>query len=324
MKRNPLIVTSVTAASLLALAACGDSGSDVAEDGSFTPADRVTMIVPFAAGGGSDLAGRATASGLEEVTGTTITVENIVGGSGAVGYSELLGQEGNGDYLLASETSLMSLPLVQDVEFTYESFTPIMKLGEDFNIVIAAADAPYETCMDVVDAAGAGDVTAAVSGSTGPDNVAWTLIADQFDISFQRVTFESSAEVTAAILGNQIDVAATSPGEVLGQLESGDIKPLCALAPERYDYPELADIPTGGEQGVDATFAQWRGFIAPGGISDEAEQYWIDMGTEFAETDGYTEYIDSNMLQPSVLYGDEFAEYLTGYNDDLAAALGNE
>lgn len=323
MMRNKLLFATMTTTSMLALAACGDDGGSDSAEGGFTPADRVTMIVPYSAGGGSDLAGRAIASGLEEVTDSTVTVENIVGGSGAVGYSELLGEEGNADYLLASETALMSLPLVQDVKFDYQSFTPIMKVGEDYNIVVVGADAPYETCMDVVDAAGQEELTAAVSGATGPDNVAWSLIEDQFDITLQRVTFESSAEVVAAILGGQIDVAATNPGEVLGQIESGDIKPLCVLAPEPYEYEPLADVPTGTEQGIDVTFAQWRGFIAPGGISEEAKQFWVDKAKEFEETEGYTTYIEENLLQPQVLYGDEFAEYLTEYNDDLASVLSD-
>lgn len=322
--RNPkIIVPALAATPLLAVAACGDGGGDSSDEGGFSPSDRVTMIVPYSAGGGSDLAGRAIAGGLEEVSEVTVTVENIVGGSGAVGYSELLGEEGNADYLLASETALMSLPLVQDVEFDYQSFTPIMKVGEDYNVVVVGSDAPYETCTDVVDAAGQEELTAAVSGATGPDNVAWSLIEDQFDITLQRVTFESSAEVVAALLGGQIDVAATNPGEVLGQLESGDIKALCALAPERYDYEALADVPTGEEQGVDITFAQWRGFIAPGGISEEAKDYWIERAQEFEQTDAYGTYIEENLLQPQVLYGDEFSDYLTDYNDDLSSVLGD-
>lgn len=324
-RRTKLAVPAIAGILGLSLAACAEgSGGTTGENGEFSPGDNVSMIVPFSAGGGSDLAGRAMAQGLEEVTGATVTVENIVGGSGAVGYSDLLASEGDPTQLLASETALMTLPIVQDVEFTYESFTPIMKLGDDYNVVVVAANSPHETCMDVVDAAGSGGMTAAVSGATGPDHVAWSLIEQQHDIALERVTFESSAEVIAALLGGHIDVAATNPGEVIGQLESGDVKALCALAPERYEYEALADIPTGVEQGIDVTFAQWRGFIAAGGISEEAEQYWIDAAQQFAETDTYTEYIESNMLQPQVAYGDEFTAFLDQYNADLESVLGGE
>jgi len=318
-------LASLAAATGLVLSGCGGSsgggGGGGGEDAAGAPDGPVTMIVPFSAGGGSDLAGRALASGLEEVTDGTVSVENITGGSGAVGYGQLLAASGDANTLLASETSLVTLPIVQDVPFTYDSFTPIMKAGEDFNLVIVNGSSEWETCTDVVEAAGAEPLTAAVSGTTGPDAIAWTLIEQEEGIELDRVPFESTAEVTAALLGNQIDVAAASPGEVVGQLESGDIKALCALAPERYEYPELADIPTGGEQGIDVTFAQWRGLIAPPDISAETEQYWVDAATQWTESQSYTDYIESNYLQPQTLFGDEFATYLEQYDADARVAI---
>lgn len=316
-------VAALAAVTALALTACGDdaAGGGGGEAAAGAPEGPVTMVVPYSAGGGSDLAGRAIASGLEETTDATVTVENITGGSGAVGYGQLLASAGDAGTLLASETSLVTLPVVQDVPFTYDSFTPIMKAGEDYNLVIANGASEWETCTDLVEAAGAESLTAAVSGSTGPDNIAWTLIEQEEGIELQRVTFESTAEVTAALLGNQIDVAAASPGEVIGQLESGDVKALCALAPERYEYEELSDIPTGGEQGIDVTFAQWRGLIAPPELSEETRQFWVDASEQWTETDSYTEYIESNYLQPQTLFGDEFADYLTEYDADVRSAL---
>src|SRR5699024_1010642 len=317
MKRRSLLTAGALGSLGLALAACSDSGGGTGSDGEFDPGNRVTMIVPFSAGGGSDIAGRAIASGLEEVTDTTITVENRVGGSGAVGYTDLLNAEGDGTVLLASETALVTLPIVQDVDFSYESFTPIMKAAEDFNIVVVAADSPYQSISDVIEAAKDEQLTAAVSGATGPDHIAWSLIEQEQDISLERVTFESSSEVLAALMGGHVQVAASSPGELTGQLESGDIRALCALAPERYEYELLADVPTGAEEGVNITFAQWRGFIAPAGIDDAAREYWIEKAKEYEQTDAYAEFIGSNMLQPVTSYGDDFVAYLEEYAADV-------
>lgn len=323
MKRRSFLTASVFTTLGLSLAACSEGSGGTVTNGQFTPGNRVTMIVPFSAGGGSDISGRAIAAGLEEVTGTNITVENRVGGSGAVGYSGLLNAEGDGSVLLASETALITLPIVQDVNFTYESFTPIMKAGEDYNLVVVAADSPYQSITDLIEGARTGNLTAAVSGATGPDHIAWSLIEKEQNISLARVTFESSSEVLAAVMGGHVQVAASSPGELMGQLESGDIRALCALAPERYTYEALADIPTGAESGVNVTFAQWRGFIAPGGIDPAARDYWIEKAEEYAATDAYSEYIESNMLQPSTLYGDEFVAYLKQYAADVESVLGN-
>jgi putative tricarboxylic transport membrane protein len=321
MKSRTPLAAGLAAASLLALTACGASaGGGGASDGA--PTGNVTMLVPMGAGGGSDLSGRAIASGLEQGTGLNVSVENREGGSGAIGYSYFLGQEGRNDLLLAAETALVALPVTQDVEFAYEDFTPIMKVGDDFTLIVVQPDSEYDTCSDVVDAAKDDRVVAAVSGSTSLDEIVFTLIEQDQDVEFDRVPFESGSEVLTGLLGGQIDVASLNPAEVIAQLEAGDLKALCAVAEERYTYDELADIPTAGEQGIDVSFAQFRGFIAPGGISSEAEQYWIDAGEAYADSDAYTEYVESNYLQPNAQYGEEFRTYLGENTADLEKVFG--
>lgn len=314
-------VSAVAVAAVLGLTGCSEAGNAASAGGEFKPSGDVRMIVPFSAGGGSDLSGRAIAAGLESITDLNISTENRDGGSGAVGYSHFLAQEGKDNYLLAAETALLALPLTQDVEFDYTSFTPIMKLGDDYTLLVVAPDSPFETCADVVEAAESDRVVAAVSGATSLDEIVFTLVEDETGVEFDRVPFESGSEVLAGLLGGQVDIASLNPGEVLGQLESDDLKALCAFSDERYEFEELADIPTAKEQGVDVAFAQFRGFIAPGGISDEARQYWIDAAEEFEQTDAYRDYIEQNVMQANAVYGDDFVAYLDGNNADLEKVL---
>lgn len=314
---------AVIGAALLALTGCSASAAnETTSDAEFKPSGDSRMIVPFSAGGGSDLSGRAIAAGLEEVGGMNISTENREGGSGAVGYSHFLAQKGKDNYLLASETAMLALPLTQDVEFEYTDFTPIMKLGDDYTLLVVAPNSPFESCDEVVDAAKKDRVVAAVSGATSLDEIVFTLVEDEMDVKFDRVPFESGSEVLAALLGGTIDIASLNPGEVLGQLESGDLKALCAFSEERYEYKQLADIPTAKEQGIDVSFAQFRGFIAPGGISDEAREYWIAQAKKFEKSDAYAEYIEQNVMQANAVYGDDFAEYLEGNYEDLKKVLG--
>lgn len=317
------LATGICAAGLLALTGCGASNAGGAVQGqAFAPKGDVTMVVPFGAGGGSDLSGRAIASGLEGITSVNINTENREGGSGAVGYASFLAQEGKPDHLLATETAMLALPLTQDVPFTYENFTPIMKLGDDYTLLTVKPDSPYKTCTDVVKAAGNGRVVAAVSGSTSLDQIVFTLIEKEEGIKFDRVPYESGNEVVAGLLGGQVDVISVNRGEVLGQLEAGTLKPLCAIADKRYEFEALKEIPTAAEQGIDVSFAQFRGFIAPGNITDEQKQYWIDAAKKFQQTDGYKKYIEENLLQANAVYGDDFKTYLAGNAADLSKVLG--
>jgi putative tricarboxylic transport membrane protein len=324
--RSTVLATTTASALALTLAACGGAsgGSEGDGGGDFKPrGGDVTMVVPFGAGGGSDLAGRATGTMIEAADkDLTVSVENREGGSGAVGYSYFLGENGNENLLLASETALLALPISGEVEFDYTDFTPIMKLGDDYTLMIVNADSPYETCADVVDAAKKDRITAGISGITGLDNIVFTLTEQETGVEFDRVPFESGGELTAALLGGQIDIASLNPGEIIGQLESGDVKALCAYSEERYsDYEELADIETAKEQGIDVAFAQFRGVIAPGGISDEARDYWIKTMESAVESDEYQKYIEDNYMQPNTASGDEFVKYLEGNNDLLKQVL---
>jgi putative tricarboxylic transport membrane protein len=323
--RSTVLATTTASALALTLAACGGAaGGDESGGGDFQPrGGDVTMVVPFGAGGGSDLAGRATATMIEAADeDLTVSVENREGGSGAVGYSYFLGEAGNESMLLASETALLALPISGEVEFDYTDFTPIMKLGDDYTLMIVNADSPYETCADVVDAAKNERITAGISGITGLDNIVFTLTEQETGVEFDRVPFESGGELTAALLGGQIDVASLNPGEIIGQLEAGEVKALCAYSEERYsDYEELADIETAKEQGIDVAFAQFRGVIAPGGISDEARDYWIETMEAAVETGEYDTYIEDNYMQPNTASGDEFVDYLEGNNDLLKQVL---
>jgi putative tricarboxylic transport membrane protein len=326
--RTTVLATATASALTLTLAACGGEGggggtSADGGDGGFQPRGDVTMLVPFGAGGGSDLAGRATATMIESAQeDLTVSVENREGGSGAVGYSYFLGETGNEELLLATETALLALPISGEVEFDYTDFTPIMKLGDDFTLMVVAADSPYETCADVVEAAGSERITAGISGITGLDNIVFTLTEQESGVEFDRVPFESGGELTAALLGGQIDIASLNPGEIIGQLEAGEVKALCAYSEERYsDYEELADIETAKEQGIDVAFAQFRGVIAPGGISDEARDYWIETMEAAVETEEYQTYIEDNYLQPNTAAGDEFVTYLEGNNELLQQVL---
>ncbi len=328
--------TSVTAAALLALTGCAaateaeepaaeaeTAEAEVTEEAAGFELDGpITMIVPFGAGGGSDRSGRAIAAGIEEVTGESVSVENRTGGGGAVGYSYLLGSQERNNYLLASETAMLALPATGQVEFTFEDFTPIMKLGDDFTLLITGPDSEFETCKDVADAAATQRVVAATSGGvTGLDSIVLTLIEQDQGVEFDKVPVESGDEALTALLGGTVDIAANNPGEVLGQIEAGTVKPLCVLGSNRYEYDLLADIPTATEQGVNVSFAQFRGWIAAPGISQEAIDYWIEVGEQYAASEGYTQYLEDNVMQANVLYGDDFVAYLAQQEADLASVV---
>ncbi|EQD85508.1 putative tricarboxylic transport membrane protein [Saccharopolyspora erythraea NRRL 2338] len=312
--------TAVAVSCAAALAGCAMT-EEVVGAGAPRPSGDVTMVVPFAAGGGSDIAGRAMARGLEAAEpGLRITVDNRDGGAGAVGYSYFLAKAGSPDYLLATETSLISLPRSQDVAFSHRDFTPVFKLGEDYTLLVARQDSPMNTCDQAVRRSKEQRVLAGISGAAGPDAIVFELMRRREGAGFDQVPYESGGETLAGLLGGQVELASLNPSEVVGQLRAGRLKALCVFADTRYDYPELAAIPTAAEQGVEVSFAQFRGVIAAGGLDPRAREFWIAAAREYAASPGYAEYVRSEYLQPKTAFGAEFAEYLRA-NDALLAEV---
>jgi len=153
------------------------------------------------------------------------------------------------------------------------------------------------------------------------DNIVLSLTEQHDRVRFDRVVFESGGELIAALRGQQIDIATLNPGEVIGQLESGDLRALCAFAEKRYDYGALQRIPTATEQGIPVSFAQFRGVLAPGGITEAQSRYWIDTMTRVLQTEEYRRYVQESYLQPITAPGAEFVDYLERNRVMLEKAL---
>lgn len=316
MRALALIMVVAAVSGVLAGCGGGSSGEDAA--GAERPVGPVTMVVPFAAGGGSDIAGRAVADGLVSVTpGLSVSVDNREGGQGAVGYSYLLGKTGSPQYLLATETSLLSLPASVEVAFSHRSFTPIMKVGDDYTMLVARPDSPLRSCADAVTQARHRRLLAAISGAMGPDAVVFSQIRAKTGADVDTVPYEGGGESMAAVLGGQVEVASLNPSEVIGQLRAGELKALCVFADQRYTYPELAGVPTSVEQGVPVVFAQFRGVIAPGGLHPQAQQFWVQAARRFADSPAYDDYVASEFLQPRPAFGAEFGAYLAGAQGEV-------
>jgi putative tricarboxylic transport membrane protein len=316
--RATRLVAGVLAVAVFSGCATGSAGESAAGTGGPRPVGPVTMVVPFAAGGGSDIAGRAVADGLASVTpGLRVDVDNREGGQGAVGYSYLLGKRGSPNFLLATETSLLAIPAAVEVPFSHRDYTPIMKLGHDYTLLVARPDSPITSCAQATSASRQRRVLAGISGAMGPDAVVFDQLNRKAGARIDTVPYQGGGETMAAVLGGQVDLASLNPSEVIGQLRAGELKALCVFADQRYTYPELAGIPTSVEQGVPVVFAQFRGVIAPGGLNPRARQYWIDAARRFAGSPAYRDYIASEYLQPRPAFGDSFGQYLAAARGDI-------
>jgi putative tricarboxylic transport membrane protein len=311
-------------AAALALVATGCASGESTER-EYSANGTIRVVVAMAAGGGSDRSARAVSSALNgNDDGYSTVVENREGGGGAVGWSYFYGLAGEPQHLLVAETALHTLPRQEgvDLPFTYEDFTPIGMFAEDSRLVVAPADSPYDTCAELIEGSRSEQLFSGISGTYGADGMVLTRL-EEAGLEANRVPFGSSGEVVTAMLGGLLDVAPASAASVRGYIESGDFKGLCTLSEQRIDDEVMGDIPTAVEQGLDeARVLMWRGVLAPGDLSEQQRDYWVEQLRTAVQQGAFADYLEADMLIPKELYGDEFAAYLDEYDQDIAGYFG--
>lgn len=287
------------------------AGGTLAQD--FAPKGAVTMVVPFGAGGGSDLMGRSMAAGISAVRpNVQVAVENRPGGNGVLGYTFLKQSHGNPQVLLASETAAVALPILIDpAPFQWSDFTPIAQIAGDSQLLVVAYDAPYKTLADLIAAAKDKKLKVGLTSTTSSDAIVAKLFETNQSLSFQRVVLESGSSSVARILNGDIDFTILNPSETIGQMQAQKLRPLAAFANDRYGSASaLAAVPTAKEQGVDVVFAQYRGLFAAGGLTKEQVKFWGDAIEEWSKTPSYNEYVTKNNLFAQFKRDDAFVAYL--------------
>jgi putative tricarboxylic transport membrane protein len=320
---NATGVVGVAAALIGSLAGCNADSSGADSGSNWKPTRNVTIEVPFAPGGGSDVFGRALQKGIKEVrSGVNVTVENRAGGNGAVGYSDFFTKKDNPYYLLPSETVGVALPITTKTPWRWTNFTPIMQIAEDVNLLIVPKDSPYTDLKSVVAAGKQGKrMRMGITGATSVDGVDTSMMERDQGISFDGVTFDSGGEEVAGILGGNIDMAMLNPSEVIGQINAGKVRAIAVFAEDRYKRAPLDAVPTAKEQGVNVSFTQYRGVFATGGITAAQQKYWADTIAKWTQSPSYKNYVESNYLNPVQRNHDEFVSYLKDYQTQLESIL---
>jgi putative tricarboxylic transport membrane protein len=136
------------------------------------------------------------------------------------------------------------------------------------------------------------------------------------------VAYDGGGELLAGILGEDVAFAATGVGEVAESAAAGDVRILAVTSEEAVDG---VDAPTLTDEGVDLVFANWRGIVAPPGISEDDTQKWVDAITEMHDSDAWQQVLEDQGWTDSFLTGDEFSSFLSDESkrvEDVMSGLG--
>lgn len=232
------------------------------------PERPVQVIVPYSAGGGTDLSVRILGESLERnMDGATIVVRNQPGGGGAIGTSAAVHARADGYTLGAgAQGPLALLPHLGGTDYQLDDVEFIGLFGRNLQVLVACADAPFTDYDSFIAYAADNKPQIGNSGAGGANHISAEAYAKAAGISIKSVPFGGSSEARTACVGGHIDAMVASPAEAKSASEAGQMTPLFVMEEERIDL--FPDTPTAVEKGVDFTWSSWKGLIAPKGIPE--------------------------------------------------------
>ncbi len=283
------------------------------------------VLVPNAPGGGYDVTARTAAKAMEDAELIRNTeVFNLPGAGGTVGLGRTVSERGNGKLVMSMGLGVVGSVYTNKAPSSLLDTTPIAKLIEEPGIVVVGRDSPFRTLAELVGAWRANPGAVTVGGGSspgGPDHLAPMLIAKAVGLDPRTVNyipFDGGGELLASVLGGKVAFGVSGVGEYRDQIEAGQIRVLAVTSGSRLSG---VDAPTLRESGVDVEFNNWRGVVAPPGITDADRARLVDLFTDLHGTPQWREALARNGWTDAFAPGEEFGAFLREENDRVAAVL---
>lgn len=270
----------------------GSAGMANAAD--WKPTKPIEIIAPAGPGGGWDLLARTMQKVLteEKLVDQPILVTNKPGGGGASGWNYLKSKSGQGEFLAATSPLILQNNLLGKSDLTYKDFMPLANLMAEWEVVAVKADAPWKNGKEFFEAMKKDPTNMHIG--VGPalgndDHIQFLTLAKAFGADPKKVKFvvypNTAAEQIPALLGGHIKAITISLAETMEQVKAGKLRILGVSAPKRI--PDLPNVATWKEQGIDFVFPHWRGVFAAPGLSPEQQKFWNDTMTKMTASAGW-------------------------------------
>jgi tripartite-type tricarboxylate transporter receptor subunit TctC len=261
MRRTLIALSALLSAALMALAATPGHAAAY-------PDRLVKLVVPFPAGGPTDVAARLIAQAMSSRLGQPVVVENLVGAGGRIGAKAVAGADPDGYTLLLGGTNVNAIigALYKDIGFDpIASFAPVAAICTDTMALAISPNLPPQTYAEFVQYAKdhPGKLTyGAVSGIYTQFAADFFKVKTGTDMLF--VPYKGGAPAIADLLGGHIDMVFNNKSTLLTHFKAGKLRPLAVTSKTRW--PELPDVPTMQELGVTGFPTEvWFGVLAPSG-----------------------------------------------------------
>ncbi len=307
-----LTSTAVAAAAALAL---GIGPASVTKDAqaAWKPKKPVEFVIMAGKGGGADRLARFIQGIIKKnkLSNMPFVPINKGGGSGAEALRYLRDKAGDSHVIMATLNSYYTTPLRNPgLGVDISRFTPIARLAEDTFQLWVHTDTDIKNVDDYVAAvkkAGAKNWKMGGTGKGQEDSLVTAMLEDTYGFKVTYVPFKGGGTVAKQLIGKHIDSTVNNPSEQLGFWQAGKSRPLATFTPTRLKL--FPNVPTFRELGHDLVYFMQRSVIAPPGIDNEVQAYYVDVFSKVYKSQAWQTYLEKKGLIPGWLTGDKLTRY---------------
>ena len=276
------------------------------------PNKPIELVVPFGAGGGTDVLARVFAEAAKKHVNQPITVVNKPGASGGIGLTDVANARPDGYKIAMVTVEMAIIPHMGIAKYSPENdFVPLVRLNADPIVLTVSADSPWKTIEEMVSAAqkSKDPLKFGNAGNGGISHLAAVALQQKASSQFTHVPFQGNAPAVVALLGGHIDAVTSSPSEVFSFVQTGKLRALAVLSDQRLGGV-FANVPTLKERKIDLTMGTWRGLAAPKGLSADVLGKLRTFAAATANEQSVKEAMEKQNLGYSVADGEAFRKQI--------------
>ncbi len=317
----PYVLAGMMAVVLVVVTVSRGGPSDAAKD--TLEGKQLKIMAPADPGGGWDSTARAMQAALEDIVGRS-EVYNVTGAGGTIGLSQFVNYEGEPNQLMVMGLVMVGAIAANEPKVKLDQVTPIAELVNEEQVIAVPEESPIQDIGDL-EAAIRKDVkkVAWAGGSAGgTEQILAGLIAKDLgenpaDINY--IAHSGGGEAIATLLSRPDTVGVSSVSEFKPQIDAGKLRPIAVASADRID--QLKEIPTLKESGIDVEVTNWRGVVAPPGITQEQRDGLEDIILQMTRSDSWKETLEREGWKSTVLVGADYDQFLTAEIERVTAVV---
>jgi putative tricarboxylic transport membrane protein len=291
------------------------------------PTKNVDIVVASAAAGSSDRTARVAQKLLQANTAfPSVSVTNRPGGGGTIAWTFLTQHPGDAHYIATFSSTMLTNHLLGISKLSYQDFTPLNILLREYILLAVRTESPITSAKDLLERLKK-DVTSvsfAFSSSRGNHNhVMIGIIAKAAGADPKKtkvVIYNSGGDALTAMLGGHVDVLVGAPANSMPHIEGGKARAIGMTAVQRQPG-RTAGVPTFKEQGIDAVFYSWRGFVAPKGLTPGQVAFWDQAFAKAVQAEEWKKDAEKNAWAEDLMTSAETRKHLDYENDVMSRLL---